>query len=140
MGDFAFWGGIAALAAGGLYGVTSLLFKGDDRIEERRKTALKVGGWAAKNGVPYLPTFLNAYAIGNYSDVLSHLGRVNDAIDDGTAEAGVQKFLEAQLNMRLDDPALREDLFARIEKRLNITIPKPALTQAGDRVALTPKS
>lgn len=100
--------------------------------------ALKISTWSTENGIPYLPDLLHAYMTTGAVGVVGYITHFAKAIDNKSADDALKRFLDFQLTKRLNDLNQRDEVFSRIEQVLQITIPRPTVTQAGSRVALAP--
>lgn len=122
----AYVGGLAALAAAGAY----LITRKDSAIETRRREAVKLSRVAAENGMPMISGILEAYAVGDYSGIVTQVGVLHDRMTDEKERKAVWRgVLETQLDKHVADPVLFEELLAAIEKRKpDVKITRPPKT------------
>jgi len=118
-----------AAAVAGLGGY--LLVRGDSRVEGRRRNAVKLSRIAAENGLPLTSAMLDSYAVGDYSGVLSGVGHLHDTLtDEKQRKAALMVFLDTQLDLRLSNKELREELFQAIEKKSGLVLPREVVAKA----------
>ena len=107
-------GWVVAVILGGI-GVGMWMKKKDDTIEERRMLALDVARGLAVQGLEVIPDVLQAYAVGNYSEVLKKL-RDGAMIMTNPALSKVvfDNLFEKMLVARASNASARADLVARL--------------------------
>lgn len=126
--------GLAAIA----YFAGKLLIKGDNRVEERRRQAIKLSNWTASNGLPGLSRLSEAYAVGDYSSLITQAKVLAETLgNDQEALAIVDGFLKFQLTKRLGTPEGREAVIAFVETQLNVKIDRTVITPATVAVGKT---
>lgn len=122
------------MVAGGCFATFfggKLLVKGDTRVENRRRDAVGMAAWCHSNGLPVLKDLLSSYAVGDYSGVLHQIGIIREIVSDADrAKEAVNKFLQVQLDARLNNSEGREELIAYVERKLNVRLDRNAITQA----------
>lgn len=106
------YAGAAAVAyVGGKY-----LIKGDNRVEQRRLDALKVGAELRKMGMNTVPVALEHYAVGDYSGLAAFLQSLAATMTNtDAARAEFEGIFDKMLLTKLNDPQSREALMKRIE-------------------------
>ena len=115
-------------AVGYLTGKTGV--KVGTRVENRRRTAVRLATWCAANGLPDLASLLTSYAVQDYSGVLHQFQEISDKVSDpGAAQNAVDRFLEVQLSNKLKTKEGQEVLIKFIEGSLNIEIDREAIKQ-----------
>lgn len=122
---------IIAAVSVGTYFLGKLGVKGDNRVEDRRRLAVRLAAWCSQNGLPGLGVLLSNYAVGDYSGVLHQFQALGDLLADADqSKAAVDAFLRVQLAKQLETAEGREALVAFIEKHLNVVIDRNSITQA----------
>jgi hypothetical protein len=112
------------------------MLKGDNRVEDRRETAVDLAGWTTANGLPMLGRMLRAYAVGNYGGVLHVLNECRDLMGDAEArQAAVDTFLKIQLKKQVETTDGREALITTVENLLNVKVDRASITQVPVPVA-----
>src|SRR5690349_4351163 len=104
----------------------------DDKIEERRAHALEVSRVLAKQGLTVLPPVLEAYATGNYSEVLKALRKARITLDNPAAAAAeFEGIFNKMLETKLANGDVRAALLQRIQGDAKVTAAaKPVATSA----------
>lgn len=103
-------------AAAGLGGY--LLVKGDGRVEARRREAVKLAQIASENGFPSVSEALSAYAIGDYSGIVSAgRGLYATLTDDTQRKAVFDSMLRVQLDKKLNDPVAKAEFLKLLEAK-----------------------
>jgi len=95
-----------AAAVGGFF-----LFRGDERVEDRRRQAFKLATDAKAQGLDALVPFLEDYAVGDYSSLIHRLRILaHDVRDDEGRKQLFEKFFRTQLADRAKTPEGRAQL------------------------------
>lgn len=121
-------GGLATLAAGGAY----FAMKGDSRVESRREKAIALSRLASEEGFPHIVPILDAYAVGDYSGVLSALHAFAAILlDPVQRRQAFESMLAVQVKRHLaqDEPEKRKKFDQLLgEHGFTLTVkPKPAV-------------
>lgn len=126
--------GLAALA----YFAGKILIKGDNRVEERRRHAIKLAAWTDSNGLPGLSRLATCYAVGDYSGLVGQAKILAETLgNDQEALAIVDGFLRFQLTRRLSTPEGRETVIRFVEENLNVKIDRAVITPSVTAVGKT---
>lgn len=105
-------GAAAAIA----FAVGALLFKGDTRIEERRRHAIEIAGKLRSAGFDRLPVFFEDYAVSDFSGMLRSLKELHGIFaNDEQRRAELQKVLKLLLTDLFRDPEKRPQLLKLID-------------------------
>jgi hypothetical protein len=108
---------VAAFFAG------KLAIKGDTRVEERRRQAGRLAAWCEANSLPIISSGLLAYSVGDYSGALYAIRSAAEVIGDtDQSKAVLDKFLQVQLDKRLQNTDDRKALLEFVEKRLGVKL------------------
>ena len=124
---------VAVLAGIGIavFLIVRFWLKMDEGREERRRRSMQLHAWCNNNGLPSLALICSNYAVGDYSGLRHSIKQLQDLLADPDESLNaVQKFLRIQLDKQLATAEGREELIKHIEKRLNVSINRQAITQA----------
>lgn len=98
-------------------GVVILLFKGDDRIEKRRKAAVAISNQLTKIGLTEFVSLFTDYAVGDYAGFIHEVeALVRDLGSEKKAMALLSELFYDQLDARLADPVERIKVLAEVAK------------------------
>ena len=110
----------APLAVGA---VSYLMVRGDSRVEDRRKNAVKMAELASENGFPLLSELLACYAVGDYSGCIAAVKALHGTLtDDVLRKAAWDNVLKVQLAKRLGSKETRAQSIAYVANEFNLTI------------------
>lgn len=85
--------------------VISLLFKGDDRIEERRREAIELQSKLQEYGLDRLASLAQCYAIGDYTGLYHEVKLLTkEFMDSDRAITMMKKVVYKMLPKMRDDP------------------------------------
>lgn len=97
--------------------VGKLLFKTDEKIEERRRHAANIAVELKAQGMNHIPELLVDYSVGDYSGLMSRLKSWYEFMrDDGQRRAFFQTFLETQLKLALTDDTRRQKVLDAVDE------------------------
>jgi len=100
------------------------------RVEDRRRTAVKLATWCSSNGLPDLGDLLTSYAVQDYSGVIHQFQTLADLVaDPDRSGKAIDSFLDAQLNRKLSTQEGQDQLIAFVERALNVTIDRDSIVQ-----------
>ena len=117
--QIAIFGGLSVAA----FLVAKLGVKLDNRVEDRRRHAVKLASWCEANGLPLIASGLQAYSISDYSGALYALQSAIDVIGDAEAsKAALDRFLRVQLDRRLANTDDKAALLDYVQKRLGVVL------------------
>lgn len=108
--------GVGVAAIGALIG--RLVIKGDNKVENRRRTAIAVSGELRKEGYEKIPSLLEDYAIGDYSSMATKMYKLYVLVEDGD---GLKAELEAAFDKRLKAKLQNPDEKLELMKVVNGT-------------------
>ena len=113
-----------------------VLFKKDEQIEDRRRSAAQLAGVLQRFGLKRLPMVLIDYSVGDYSGMSKRIASFIELFGEGE-EAVIKEFnevFERVLENKLNNPESR----AYIQARLNETRPAASASIAASPVTPTP--
>jgi hypothetical protein len=103
------------------------LFRVDTKIENRRRAAMKLAQILRDWGLKRVPAFLEDYAVGDYSGMLSKIRDTVELMSDPKAVMlELEPVFETVLEQKLKDPAQRGPTLQRIEELKKLTAAAPA--------------
>lgn len=101
-----------------------------NRVEDRRRTAVRLATWCGSNGLPDLGVLLTEYAVQNYGGVLQQFTTMADLVaDPARAQKAIDEFMDVQLQKKLATQEGRDWLIAVTNASQNIAIDPEALVQ-----------
>lgn len=102
--------GLLVLGAGaGAVGLGAWAFSKDTQAEQRRLHAIEISRELTLQGFDYLPTFFDAYAVGDYSGMASQIKHAYTYLkNDTNRNAMLDAFLKKQLDRAINDPERRD--------------------------------
>ncbi len=93
------------------------LFRADEAIEDRRRSAAQIAAELKQEGLSHVPELLIDYAVGDYSGMLARVKSWAEFIrDDDQRKAFFSKVLETQLRRSLEDPGRRQRVLEIVEE------------------------
>jgi hypothetical protein len=102
--------GVAAFVVG------KLIFKVDERVEDRRRSAMRLAGRLRELGFTRLPPLLEDYAVGDYSGVTGKLRELTDIFgDEKERQAEFEKVFRLILEAKFKDPEKRGSLLKLVD-------------------------
>ena len=101
-----------------------------NRVEDRRRTAVRLGSWCSANGLPDLAGLLTEYAVQNYTGVFHQFQTISDKIaNPAEAQQALDQFLQVQLDAKLKTAEGQDSLIKYVERALNIQIDRESIIQ-----------
>lgn len=104
-----------ALAAVLAFFGAKYLYKGDTKVEGRRRAAADLAGRYRAMGLTTIPDLLLDYSVGDYSGMAKKIYSVYDHAKDNGLEAEFENVFEKMLAAKMQDP----DAKAALKERLN---------------------
>lgn len=105
-----------------------LLVKGDNLVEDKKRTAIRLASWTQANGLPELSQLLTSFAINDVSGVFTHFRAIADTLSDAdTSRAVVDKFLQVQLQKKIATSEGQEELIRFVEKAMGLVIDRDSI-------------
>lgn len=102
--------GIAAFVVG------KVIFKVDERVEDRRRSAMRLAGRLRELGFTRLPPLLEDYAVGDYSGVTGKIRELTDLFgDEKERQAEFEKVFRLILEAKFKDPEKRGSLLKLVD-------------------------
>jgi hypothetical protein len=102
--------GVAAFVVG------KLIFKVDERVEDRRRSAMRLAGRLRELGFTRLPPLLEDYAVGDYSGVTGKVRELTDIFgDEKERQAEFEKVFRLILEAKFKDPEKRGSLLKLVD-------------------------
>lgn len=97
--------------------VGKLLFKTDEKIEERRRHAANIAVELKAQGMNHIPELLVDYSVGDYSGLMSRLKAWYEFMrEDSQRRSFFQQFLEKQLTLALQDDTRRQKVLDAVDE------------------------
>lgn len=113
-------------AVGYMTGKTGV--KVGERIEDRRRTAVRLATWCSVNGLPSLASMLESYAVSDWSGVYANFRDVSNVVaDPKLASEAVDRFLSVQLANKIATAEGREQILQFVERSLNVKIDRESI-------------
>jgi len=99
-------GALIVLAVITAVALVGWLFRKDDKIEGRRKEAVKIAQFLREQvGLEIMPRFFTDYAVGDYSGMWAEAKSALSVLDSpDLRDATIRRSLDTMLKQRLNDP------------------------------------
>ena len=107
---------VLGCAAAGLIGY--LLIRGDSRIEDFRRTAAEMAAELRSQGLEQVPDLLIDISVGDKSGVAKRMWSWRETMKNSEQRRNLwNSFLRTQLQMAMQDPARRDEVFAVVDRQ-----------------------
>lgn len=105
------------LACAAAFLVGKVLFRADEKVEDRRRHASNIAVELKSQGMNHIPELLIDYAVGDYSGLLSRLKSWYEFMREDTQRRSFfQQFLEKQLQLALADDTRRQKVLDAVDE------------------------
>jgi len=105
------------LACAGAFVVGKVLFRADEKIEDRRRHAAQIAVELKSQGLDHIPELLIDYSVGDYSGLMSRLKSWYEFMrEDSQRRTFFSKFLERQLSLALQDDSRRQKVLDAVSE------------------------
>lgn len=99
------------------FAVGKLLFRADEKIEDRRRHAAQIAVELQSQGLEHIPQLLIDYSVGDYSGLMSRLKSWYEFMRiDGQRRHFFDEFLRKQLDLALRDEERRPKVLAAVDE------------------------
>lgn len=108
---------VIAIACVAAFAIGKLLFRADEKIEDRRRHAAQIAVELKSQGLSHIPELLIDYSVGDYSGIMARLKSWYEFMRvDGQRRHFFDEFLKVQLDLALRDDERRPKLLAAVEE------------------------
>lgn len=108
---------LIVIACAAAFLVGKLLFRADERIEDRRRHAANIAVELQAQGLEHIPQLLIDYSVGDYSGLMSRLKAWYEFMRlDGQRRHFFDQFLAKQLDLALRDDERRPKVLAAVDE------------------------
>lgn len=108
---------VIAIACIAAFAVGKLLFRADERVEDRRRHAAQIAVEMKTQGLEHIPELLIDYSVGDYSGIMSRLKSWYELLRQDTQRRHFfDTFLKTQLKLALEDPQRRQEVLDAVDQ------------------------